>query len=99
MAQELVTIREVAAAIDRKPATLRDWERRGILPKSLRPVARNSRRWRCWRPEQVEGIKQWMEERNIYPGKGLSHYQPDTAKMHQHLEAMRRPRKHFKEAA
>lgn len=90
--EELVTIREVAQILDRKPATLRDWERRGILPAKLKPV-RNSRAWRCWTPKQVEGLQQWMEERDIYPGKGLSHYNPDRAKLAEHLKGLRKPRK------
>jgi MerR HTH family regulatory protein len=87
-----VTIRELGEALNRKPATIRDWERRGILPEELVPV-RNSRRWRCWTPEQVDGIQTWMDQRGIYPGKGLPHYRPTPEQLKAHVEGLRKPRK------
>jgi transposase len=93
-----VTIRELAKMLDRVPATIRDWERRGILPKSLRPV-RNSRKWRCWTPEQAEEIKEWMETRDLYPGKGLPHYNPSDSQLQAHLEGLRKPRKDREQVA
>lgn len=69
-APSLIGIREVAAELNRTPATLRHWEREKLLPESLRPQ-RNARGWRCWSPEQVQGIKDWIAETERHPGKGI----------------------------
>ena len=87
-----VGIREVAEALDRRPATLRSWERYGWLPGHLLPH-RNERGWRWWSPVQVEGLKAWMLENDMRPGKGLPHYRPNAAKQRDHVQKQRGPRR------
>lgn len=89
---ERVYIREAAEMLDRKPATLRSWERYGWLPKELRSQ-RGTRGWRFWTPAQIEGIREWMTANDMRPGKGLPHYKPNAAQVHQHMVGQRRPRK------
>jgi hypothetical protein len=85
-------ISDVAEMVNRKPATIRDWERRGILPRKLQSK-RAPRGWRYWTPDQVEGIKDWMLKKDMRPGKGLPHYKPTPAEVDKHLEGQRQPRK------
>lgn len=70
MSQKLLSIGEVAQRLDRVPHTLRVWEYSGRLPANLMPQ-RDERGWRWWTEEQVEGIKQWLIDEDIRPGKGL----------------------------
>lgn len=86
-----INIAELARRVNRRPATIRAWERHGLLPEELLPK-RSDRGWRYWTPSQVEGIKTWMVEQDLRPGKGLPHYKPSDAKVEQHLERQRRPR-------
>lgn len=68
----MIGIRELAARLGRVPHTVRMWERRGLLPDDLLPT-RDDRGWRCWTPEQFEGIRRWLKEQDMRPGKGLPH--------------------------
>ena len=70
MSEKLLSIGEVAQRLDRVPHTLRVWEYAGRLPGHLMPI-RDERGWRWWREDQVEGIKQWLIDEDIRPGKGL----------------------------
>jgi len=63
-------IGDVALMLGRVAHTVRGWERDGRLPEELRSK-RDDRGWRYWTPEQVEGIKQWIIDNDIRPGKGL----------------------------
>ena len=72
-------------------ATLRKWENLGILPDHLLP-ARGHRGWRYWTESQVEGLKEWVEETERWPGKGLPFYNPSQAKRDQAIDMMRHPR-------
>lgn len=87
-----IYIRDAALALNRRPATLREWERSGLLPRHLRST-RSERGWRYWSREQIEQIKAWMVEIDLRPGKGLEHYHPTPAQVQAHLEGQRRPRK------
>ena len=89
--KEKLYITEVADAVNRKPATVRDWERRGVLPKHLQ-ANRADRGWRYWTPEQVDGIKQWMLDVDMRPGKGLPHYKPTPEQIDAGIEKQRLPR-------
>lgn len=64
------TISEVAEALERVPHTIRVWGYNDRLPDHLRPK-RNARGWRVWTAEQVEGLKQWLIDEDMRPGKGL----------------------------
>jgi hypothetical protein len=64
------TISEVAAELGRVPHTLRVWGYNNRLPKELQPT-RNARGWRVWNREQIEGLKKWIIEEDMTPGKGL----------------------------
>ncbi len=70
MAERRYSIGEVAQRIGRVPHTVRVWELYGRLPEHLRGV-RDSRGWRYWTDEQITGIKQWMIDEDMRPGKGL----------------------------
>src|SRR5256885_13357337 len=87
---EQIFIRDAAERLNRRPATLRHWEREGILPARLRSH-RTARGWRFWTSEQLDEIKQWMVDNDIRPGKGLK-YVPTPEQEAAHLEAMRTPR-------
>lgn len=65
------TISEVAAILGgRSPHTLRVWGYQNRLPEHLKPT-RNARGWRVWSAEQIEGLKQWLIDEDMRPGKGL----------------------------
>lgn len=89
-----IYIADAAAMLNRRPATLREWERSGILPRKLRSK-RSDRQWRYWTSEQIEEIQQWMQEIDLRPGKGLPHYHPTEEQINHHLEGQRKPRKHL----
>jgi hypothetical protein len=86
-----IGIREAAARLDRKPATLRSWERYGWLPPELLPERDQNGR-RTWSERQVERLGEWMLERDMRPGKGLPHYKPTAEEIHEHVQKQRRPR-------
>lgn len=92
MTEGSVQIGEVAQAVNRRISTVRSWERLGMLPKHLLPN-RDHRGWRTWTPEQVEGIKKWMKDEDIRPGKALKWYKPSQEQLERHLEGQRLPRK------
>jgi hypothetical protein len=91
VADNEIYINEAAELVGRKPGTLRSWEYNDMLPKHLLP-ARNNRGWRFWTPEQIEGIKRWLIDEDIRPGKGLVHYRPDAARVERHIARQRGPR-------
>lgn len=92
--EERIYIKDAAILLNRRMDTLRRWELRGELPKALIPHREpTGRKWRYWTPEQIEGIKTWMEETDRRPGKGLPYYNPDADQVEAQLEAMRKPRK------
>lgn len=70
MSGKLLSISEVAQRLGRVPHTVRVWEYDKRLPEHLLPQ-RDERGWRWWTEEQVEGIKQWIKDEDIRPGKGL----------------------------
>lgn len=89
-----VYIRDAADTLDRRIGTLRKWESSGVLPKNLLP-ARGKRGWRYWTPEQIEGIKKWIEKTDRRPGRGLPHVDQRNADpdlVQQQIRAMRKPR-------
>jgi len=86
-----VFIVELADLINRRPATIRGWDRTGILPANARPE-RNERGWRYWTEEQVPIIKQWIRDQELRPGKGLSHYNPSPEEVEAHIDGQRLPR-------
>ena len=93
MSGQRIYMGQLCQLIDRRPATVRDWERRDVLPHHLRGHRDkpNGKRW--WVQEQVDGILAWMKANDVRPGKGLPHYRPTPAKIHEHLEGQRLPRK------
>jgi hypothetical protein len=87
-----IYIREAAEMLNRRPATLRMWEREDLLPKRLRSH-RSERGWRYWLPDQIQDIGKWMIDEDMRPGRGLEHYHPTPEKLAAHLEGQRLPRK------
>jgi hypothetical protein len=83
-------IDELSLIVNRKPDTIRKWERLGMLPSHLHP-RRGLRDWRYWTDKQVygkRGILQWMKDNDIRPGAYLT--TPDNEP--KHIANMRRPR-------
>jgi hypothetical protein len=83
-------IDELSAIVNRKPDTIRKWERMDMLPAHLKP-RRGTRDWRYWTDKQVfgpRGILAWMRKNDIRPGAYLT--TPEQEK--QHIANMRRPR-------
>lgn len=70
MRERLYTIGEVADELDRVPHTIRIWMYQNRLPKELLPQ-RDERNWRYWTEEQLEGLKKWVVQMDMRPGKGL----------------------------
>jgi len=64
------TISEVARSVNRSEHTVRLWDFYKKLPEELRPK-RNERGWRIWSEDQIEGIKKWLIDSDIRPGKSL----------------------------
>jgi hypothetical protein len=86
-----ISISEAAALLDRRAHTIRTWEYRSMLPEHLRPH-RDERGRRHWTPEQIEGIRRWLVDEDIRPGKGLAGYRPTTKELAEHRRHMRGPR-------
>jgi len=70
MSDRLYSIGEVADELDRVPHTIRIWIYKGKLPNHLLPQ-RDDRNWRYWTQEQLDGLKQWVIDEDMRPGKGL----------------------------
>lgn len=70
MVERLYTISEVAKELGRVPHTVRVWQYQNRLPEHLKP-ARNERGWRVWTAAQIEGLKKWVIDEDLTPGKGL----------------------------
>jgi len=64
-------IGEVAQKLNRKPHTIRVWIYQHKLPNSLLPY-RDEKNWRYWTSEQIDGLKAWIIENDVRPGKGLT---------------------------
>jgi hypothetical protein len=83
-------IDELAPIVNRKPDTIRKWERADMLPQHLKPK-RGSRDWRYWTDNQVygpRGILKWMKNNDIRPGAYLTSAEGEA----RHIAHMRRPR-------
>lgn len=92
-AGDRIYINEAADMLHRQPDTLRKWESRGELPKTMLPKReKNGRKRRYWTPAQIEKIKQWMIDTDRRPGKGLPTYDPDWARAEEVVDLMRGPR-------
>lgn len=87
-----IYITEAAELLNRRPHTIREWERQGVLPKDLRSQ-RSNRGWRYWTRKQIQEIREWMREEDMRPGKGLPHYKPTEQQVEVHVKRQRRPRK------
>ena len=70
MNKQTLTIGEVSKELGRVAHTIRQWERDKRLPIELLP-GRDENGWRVWSPDQVEGLKKWIEESDLRPGKAL----------------------------
>jgi hypothetical protein len=67
-----IYIGELAEIINRKPNTIRGWERTRRLPKKLcSHRSDEGAAWRYWTPEQVEEIKEWVAQ---IPPSGLQRF-------------------------
>ena len=83
-------IDELSIVVNRRPDTIRKWERAGMLPQHLMPK-RGARDWRYWTDNQVygqRGIINWMKKNDMRPGSYLTTPDQEPA----HIKNMRRPR-------
>jgi hypothetical protein len=83
-------IDELSSIVNRKPDTIRKWERADMLPQHLKPK-RGTRDWRYWTDKQVfgpRGILHWMKKNDIRPGAYLTTPEGEAS----HIAHMRRPR-------
>ncbi len=87
-----ITIGQAAEQLNRKPGTIRKWEREKLLPEDCVPV-RDGRGRRYFSPEQIELIKQWIKDTDRRPGKGLAYYSPSFEEVEKQVVKMRTPRK------
>lgn len=60
--EDYYSIGEMAAILDRRPATLRQWEREHRLPQELLPVRDENSARRYWHRSQIAGLREWMKE-------------------------------------
>ena len=77
MSERQYTISEVAKELGRVPHTIRVWGYDDRLPEELRP-SRNARGWRVWTASQIQGLKKWIIDEDMSPGKGLRKYSEHT---------------------
>jgi hypothetical protein len=91
MSEELISISEVCKMLNRRPNTVRGWDREGILPDHLKST-RMDNGWRGWTASQVEGLRQWLLDTDRRPGKGLPNYQPTEEEREKHVTTVRRKR-------
>jgi DNA-binding transcriptional MerR regulator len=82
-------IAELGKLLDRRPATIRMWERDGFLPKHLR-AQRDSRNRRYWTIEQAAEISKWMRDTRRFPGSGLKGYDPTPERVAEQISRMRK---------
>lgn len=87
-----VYIGDAAVLLNRRRATIRGWEREQMLPQELRSY-RDTRGWRYWTPDQIIGIKRWIIEADMRPGKAFEHYKPTPEQIAAHIAKCRGARK------
>lgn len=90
--QVLIPIGQAAEQLNRKPGTIRKWEREKILPADCVP-SRDERGRRFFTPEQIDKIRQWIVDTDRRPGKGLTYYSPSFEEVEKQVVKMRVPRK------
>lgn len=86
---EVYYIKDLADEINRKPNTIRGWERDLILPVDLFPY-RDDNGWRYWTSYQVVLFKRWIRESKRHPGMGLANYNPSRKEIEAHIKNTRR---------
>jgi hypothetical protein len=87
-----ISIGQAAEELNRKPGTIRKWERENILPADCVPV-RDSRGRRFFTAEQLDKIRQWIKDTDRRPGKGLAYYSPSFDEVEEQVKKMRGSRK------
>lgn len=68
MAEEIY-IGDLSALVDRSIATIREWDRDGVLPRECQP-RRDSRGRRFWIKSQIAPLRAWIASRQVVPGGG-----------------------------
>lgn len=85
--EERFGITEAAALLNRSPQTLRSWDRKGLMPKRLRPK-RDKFGNRYWTTELIQEIKDWIAKSGFHPGRGIA-YSPTPEELERHINKMR----------
>lgn len=88
MSETQYSISEVARKLNRRPNTVREWDRDKHLPEHLR-AHRMDNGWRYWTEVQIEGMRQWLTDTDRRPGKGLPNYQPTEEQREKHVRTAR----------
>lgn len=91
MTDERLSISEVAKRLNRRPNTVRGWDREGLLPEELKSH-RDDNGWRFWLESQMPGLAQWIIDADRRPGKGLPNYKPTKEEAEAHVRTVRRKR-------
>jgi DNA-binding transcriptional MerR regulator len=77
--EDAIYISELAAFLDRRIATIRMWDRTGLLPPDLKPF-RDERNNRYWIKEQLPGLREWTSSRSV--AAGLDRHIPEDVDEH-----------------
>ena len=90
MAERLL-ISQVAELLNRRPNTVRGWDRENLLPEDLK-ANRDEKGFRYWTYSQVEGIREWLKDTDRRPGRSLKNYNPSEEEIEQHILRSREAR-------
>lgn len=88
MSEEQFSISDVCRKLNRRPNTVRGWDREGILPEHLKSK-RMENGWRYWTQDQIDGLADWIRETDRRPGKGLPNYNPTEEEREKHVRTVR----------
>ena len=62
IAQESIYIADLAKMLDRSSRTVKEWEKKGLIPKPRR----DSRGWRVYSPEQADKILKHVKRHRFF---------------------------------
>lgn len=66
--EDAIGIKELSEDLSRSPTTIRQWLRERKLPRELRPKKVGGRKQLTWRPDQLDGLREFAKEREERKG-------------------------------
>lgn len=60
--EEIIHIADLAKSLDRSIRTVKEWEKKGLIPKARR----DSRGWRVYSPEQADKILKHVKRHRFF---------------------------------